>query len=244
MPEPLQPWYILIDTYGIPTYGEANPAVASIVWFPFLFGMMFGDIGHGSLLLMVAIYVCIAADSLRDGAAKYLVLGRYLFLLMGIFATYCGFVYNEFFAIPLNLFKSCYSLDAKKQWLPTLDDETDQVSGEWVYTRAGSDCTIAFGYDPAWGLTANSLSYSNNIKMKLSVIFGVLHMLIGIITKGGNAVYFRQWATLLTEVFTGFIILFGLFGWMDALIFAKWFHPLDIEDTTIIDSADLEDRLN
>jgi vacuolar-type H+-ATPase subunit I/STV1 len=66
--------------------------------------------------------------------------------------------------------------------------------------------------------------------MKLSVIFGVLHMCIGIATKGGNAVYFRQWATLICEVATGFVILLGLFGWMDLLIYAKWFYPLDIED--------------
>lgn len=79
--------------------------------------------------------------------------------------------------------------------------------------------------------------------MKLSVIFGVLHMLHGIITKGGNAIYFKQWATLFTEVITGFVILVGLFGWMDILIYAKWLFPLNIEDTTIISSDELEDRL-
>jgi len=31
---------------------------------------------------------------------------------------------------------------------------------------------------------------------------------------------------------------------MDVLIFAKWFYPVNIEDTTIIDSDELEDRLN
>jgi V-type H+-transporting ATPase subunit a len=191
VPEPLEPWYTLIDTYGIPSYGEANPAVVSIVWFPFLFGMMFGDLGHGSILLLVAIYFCVAADSLREGTLGLITGGRYLFLLMGIFATYCGGIYNEFFAIPLNTFKSCYSLDQKKQWLPYLEEESEEVSGQWVYTRAGPDCTYIFGYDPAWGLTSNNLSFSNNIKMKLSVIFGVLHMLHGIITKGGNAIYFR-----------------------------------------------------
>ena len=80
--------------------------------------------------------------------------------------------------------------------------------------------------------------------MKLSVIFGVLHMLIAVIIKGGNTIYFKQWAKLITEVFTGFIILFGLFGWMDVLIYAKWFYPLDIEDMTTVDSDEVEDRLD
>lgn len=70
--------------------------------------------------------------------------------------------------------------------------------------------------------------------MKFSVIVGVIHMTIGIIVKGTNAVYFNKWAVLFTEVVTGLIILLALFGWMDFLIYAKWFKRLDIMDKTII----------
>jgi len=42
-----------VDTYGVPTYLEANPVPVSIVSFPFLFGMMFGDMGHGSIYLFI-----------------------------------------------------------------------------------------------------------------------------------------------------------------------------------------------
>jgi len=41
----------LINTYGVPRYREANPAYFATIFFPFLFGVMFGDIGHGSMLL-------------------------------------------------------------------------------------------------------------------------------------------------------------------------------------------------
>ena len=67
--------------------------------------------------------------------------------------------------------------------------------------------------------------------MKMSVIFGVLHMTIGIINKGTNAIHFKQRAVLWAEVVAGLGILLGLFGWMDLLLFAKWLLPLDIGST-------------
>ena len=77
--------------------------------------------------------------------------------------------------------------------------------------------------------------------MKLSVIFGVFDMCLGIVLKGTNAIYFRQISVLICEVFAGFVILFGLFGWMDLLIFLKWFYPLDIQDRTIVNNDELMD---
>jgi len=118
------------------------------------------------------------------------------------------------------------------------------VEGDWSFVRQSHECNVAAGFDPVWNLSTAKLLFQNNVKMKLSVIVGVLHMTIGIIVKGTNAVYFRRWAVLFTEVFTGLIILLGLFGWMDFLIYAKWFKRLDIEDKTIINQEELDDKLN
>jgi V-type H+-transporting ATPase subunit a len=90
-------------------YKEANPAVFATVTFPFLFGVMFGDIGHGSLLLLVGIILCLMADRLKGSSLEFFTQIRYLVLLMGIFATFNGIIYNEFFAIPTQLFDSCYA---------------------------------------------------------------------------------------------------------------------------------------
>lgn len=73
--------------------------------------------------------------------------------------------------------------------------------------------------------------YSNNIKMKLSVIMGVIHMTMGIFHKGANSIFFSRYPDFILEVVVGTIILLGLFGWMDLLIFGKWFIDLDVEDT-------------
>ena len=75
----------IIDTYGTPNYKEVNPALFSMVTFPFLFGVMFGDIGHGSLMTAFSVYLCCAKDSI--GAKSVLrdaVSARYLLLLMGL----------------------------------------------------------------------------------------------------------------------------------------------------------------
>ena len=35
-----------VDTYGVPRYKEANPALFAAATFPFLYGVMYGDIGE------------------------------------------------------------------------------------------------------------------------------------------------------------------------------------------------------
>lgn len=42
----------LIDSYGIASYREMNPAPYTIITFPFLFAVMFGDTGHGLLMAL------------------------------------------------------------------------------------------------------------------------------------------------------------------------------------------------
>ena len=42
-----------VNTYGVPRYKEINPALFTAATFPFMFGVMYGDIGHGSILALV-----------------------------------------------------------------------------------------------------------------------------------------------------------------------------------------------
>jgi len=58
-------YQVITNTYGVPGYKEANPALFTSITFPFLFGVMFGDIGHGAIILMVGVFLCLIEGTLR-----------------------------------------------------------------------------------------------------------------------------------------------------------------------------------
>lgn len=79
----------IVSTYGVPKYKEVNPAYFSIVTFPFLFGVMFGDVAHGGLFLILGIFLCAWSHVLQEYKALQGVMSiRYLILLMGFFSTF------------------------------------------------------------------------------------------------------------------------------------------------------------
>ncbi|CAN0490283.1 unnamed protein product, partial [Scytosiphon promiscuus] len=46
-----------VDTYGVPRYKEANPALFTAASFPFLYGIMFGDVGHGFVIFLLGLFL-------------------------------------------------------------------------------------------------------------------------------------------------------------------------------------------
>jgi len=78
---------------------------------------MFGDYGHGSLILFAGTCMVLGADYLKTTMFKDVVVYRYLFFMMGFFSCYNGLLYNEWFAIPYPWFKSCYVTDK----IPTIN---------------------------------------------------------------------------------------------------------------------------
>jgi V-type H+-transporting ATPase subunit a len=59
------PFQLIVDTYGVPMYKEINPAVFAMVSFPFLFGVMYGDMGHGGIYLILGILLVMFDGRIR-----------------------------------------------------------------------------------------------------------------------------------------------------------------------------------
>ena len=201
------PFQLIVNTYGTPRYKEANPGLFTIVTFPFLFGIMFGDIGHGTLLLLLSIYICIKKDSIANSNSilKGLLSFRYLLLIMGFFSLFCGLIYNDFMGIPITVFNSCYQNDLVTK----------------TVTRKNG-CIYPLGMDPKWYSSSNELTFFNSFKMKWSVIIGVFQMVVGIILRGLNNLYFKDTLGFYFEFIPQMIFMLLLFGYMIILIFIKW----------------------
>ena len=82
--------------------------------FPFLFGLMFGDMGHGSIFLAFGLFLTIFHDRLKKTFWATFAPGRYLLVLLGMNSVFSGLMYNEFFAIRTNIFGSCYAINNKQ----------------------------------------------------------------------------------------------------------------------------------
>ena len=205
-----------VNTYGVPRYGEANPALFTAATFPFLFGVMYGDMGHGSVLTIASIYLVLTEKKAEsrgmDEMFKSIYTARYMLLGMGICSVYAGLIYNDYFSLGLNLFGSSYA------WLKYEGGEKAQLKGDY-----GNELNVyPFGVDPAWHIAANDLLFFNSMKMKMSVILGIIQMIWGVCLKGANAMYFKSKLDLFTEFVPQFIFAVGFFGYMVVLIFVKW----------------------
>lgn len=207
----------LIDAYGMARYKEVNPGIFTVITFPVLFAVMFGDIGHGAMMTCFAIWMVWNEVKLarnKDEMFKMVFAGRYIVLLMGIFSVYVGLIYNDMFSKPVYLADTAWEFSTAVERGP--DGVPRNVT---VATKIGQ---YPFGVDPSWVLSANSLIFLNSYKMKMSIILGVIHMCFGICLTVVNHNYFRKRINIYTEFLPQILYMVSIFGYLSIIIIYKW----------------------
>jgi len=82
----LQPFAMLVKQYGIPRYGEIDPTLLFTITFLVMFGTMFGDVGHGGVLALLAVIF-------RKKLGRFYIFG----LLAGLSSIFFGFLFGSVF---------------------------------------------------------------------------------------------------------------------------------------------------
>ncbi|XP_042499594.1 V-type proton ATPase subunit a2-like [Macadamia integrifolia] len=205
----------IVDAYGVVKYQEANPGLFTIITFPFLFAVMFGDWGHGICLFIASLFF-ISREKKYSGQklgdiTEMIFGGRYCIMLMALFSIYTGLIYNEFFSVSFELFgKSAYAC-------------RDTSCGDATtigLIKVGP--TYAFGVDPEWHGSRSELPFLNSLKMKMSILIGVTQMNLGIMLSYFNAKFFGNGLNIWFQFIPQVIFLNSVFGYLSLLIIMKW----------------------
>ncbi|XP_060636958.2 V-type proton ATPase 116 kDa subunit a 1 isoform X3 [Anolis sagrei] len=219
----------IVDAYGIGTYREINPAPYTIITFPFLFAVMFGDVGHGLLMTLFAVWMVIRESRILSQKSdnemfSTIFSGRYIILLMGSFSIYTGLIYNDCFSKSLNMFGSSWSVRP----MFTKDNWTEDLLREYPVLQLDPNIDgvfggpYPFGIDPIWNIASNKLTFLNSFKMKMSVILGIIHMMFGVALSLFNHIYFKKPLNIYLGFIPEIIFMSSLFGYLVILIFYKW----------------------
>ncbi|KAL7022209.1 hypothetical protein ACKWTF_012176 [Chironomus riparius] len=212
---------MLINAYGVASYREMNPAPYTIITFPFLFAVMFGDLGHGAIMALFGLWMVLkekplAAKKSDNEIWNIFFGGRYIILLMGLFSMYTGFIYNDIFSKSLNVFGSGWKINYDASTI--MDSKALQLDPAHDFGR-----TYPIGMDPVWQVAPmNKIIFQNAYKMKISIIFGVIHMIFGVVVGLFNHRYFKNTMNIYTEFIPQMIFLIFLFFYMTTLMFIKW----------------------
>lgn len=207
----------IVNAYGTATYQEVNPALPVIITFPFLFAVMFGDLGHAIIMLAAALAMIYWEKPLKKVQFELFAMlyyGRYMVLIMAIFSIYTGLIYNDVFSKSLTLFDSAW------HWKVPPGYETGD--GSLVAELNDHGYRYPFGLDWMWHGTENDLLFSNSYKMKMSIVLGWAHMTYSLIFAYVNARHFKKPIDIWGNFVPGMIFFQSIFGYLVLCIIYKW----------------------
>jgi vacuolar-type H+-ATPase subunit I/STV1 len=114
----IRPFESITRLYGTPTYSEIDPTPIIALTFPILFGLMFGDIGHGIILIIAGLIGGLVFRKRGGDSANF----AWIIFFCGWAAFFIGFLYGEFLGNPeIEIFgKVLWNFEEKPIVLPII----------------------------------------------------------------------------------------------------------------------------
>lgn len=100
---------------------------------------MFGDIGHGTMMFIIGLILVLNRKNLSKNGFHAISVASFMVLLMGFFAMFCGYMYNDFMGISIEFTDTCFK----------------QEGSEWIKKE---NCFNFFGIDAIWGRSHNDIA--------------------------------------------------------------------------------------
>ncbi|MFZ2071873.1 MAG: V-type ATPase 116kDa subunit family protein [Halobacteriota archaeon] len=92
-PRIVKPFESIIKMYGHPLYKDIDPTLVTAILYPILFGLMFPDIGHGAIILLIGLVLMLSFKGLDKEIRS---MGGVI-VLCGFCSVIVGVIFGEFF---------------------------------------------------------------------------------------------------------------------------------------------------
>ena len=165
---------------GSPRYGEFDPTSLVALSFPIFYGMMFGDVGHGLVLLLFGLF-------LLYRKAPFLKSWGQILSLSGLVAIFFGVLIGEAFVIELHKVIPIASIAHL--------DFIEHPIIHFIHRSEGHLASIEIS--------------ALRTFLKISVLLGILHLTIGNLISIYNTVKNREYDELAIETIPVFVMFVG-----------------------------------
>jgi V/A-type H+-transporting ATPase subunit I len=197
-----KPFEVLVETFGLPGYKELDPTPIFAITFPLFYGLMFGDVGHGLILVLLGLLVVKLAKSINGVKSLGVII-----MICGMFSMVFGFVYGEAFGM---------SQETQKEILgfkfPMLFSSTEMLHGELENIPLTNPVEFPIRF------------------LQMAVLVGAVHIGSGIVMNLINKIKEKQYLAAIAVplpklwLYYGAVYLFYTY-WID---FAKWGENLTL----------------